>query len=171
MKISLISNSVLALPCPVLSRSVVSDSLRPRGLQPTRLLLTQRMMRHGRETLLLLAKDFCQVDLNKVEWKENKWDGTSKETRFSLQPPGRVGIQTLLTFSWTSSLPFGVLSALPLEPGTQKVPAHRLSVQKLGLSWAKRMSWSPCCGPLLGEPGVGSNIDLGTSLSQAQQAC
>ena len=83
----------------MLSCSVVSDSLRSRGLQPARFLLTQMMMKHGRDTLLLLAKDFCPVDLNKVEWKKNEWDGASGKTRFSLQPPGRVSVQTLLTFS------------------------------------------------------------------------
>ena len=71
--------------------------------------------------------------------------------------------QDLASSSWEGSASrhfsaCGVLTTLPAEPRTQKVLAHGLSVQKLGPSWAKRMSWSPCCGPLLGEPGLGSNI-------------
>ena len=84
--------------------------------------------------------------------------------------------QDLASSPWegSASRPFsacGVLTTLPTEPRTRKVLAHGLSVQKLGPSWAKRMSWSPCCGPLLGEPGPGNNIaHPGMSLSKAQKA-
>lgn len=87
-----------------------------------------------KNTLLLLSKEFCQMDLDRVQWEKNELGGSSGKTGLSLQPPMNT---TLLSFSWASSLPLVGMTNLPTEPRTEGAAAHRLSVQKLRPSWAK----------------------------------
>lgn len=87
-----------------------------------------------KNTLLLLSKEFCQMDLDRVEWEKNELGGSSGKTGLSLQPPMNT---TLLSFSWASSLPLVGMTNLPTEPRTEGAAARGLSVQKLRPSWAK----------------------------------
>ena len=119
-----------------------------------------------KNTLLLLSKEFCQMDLDKGEWEKNELGWISGKTGLSFQPPMNT---TLLSFSHEHllCLLWG-WPTFPLSPGQRGLLHTDCQFRNWGHPGPRMMRWSPAMNHTLGSLAPGEQHPA-TGLEQAQQ--